>query len=101
MLVNQRGVIKLHVYEGPLCTQAKGCDHENLRALENHLKAMLWEIESQVCNWWALKPSVKWTWTMLRDCNIVYGPSKIVGSPGPHHGNILFLEAKWQFDFLP
>ena len=38
---------------GPLYPRAKGRDHEILRALEKHPKAIPCEIELQFCNGWA------------------------------------------------
>jgi len=35
---------------GSLYTQTKSCDHENLRALENHPMAIPWDIGIQICN---------------------------------------------------
>jgi hypothetical protein len=37
--------------KGPLYTQTKSHDHENLRALEHHAKVVLWEIEIQFLKW--------------------------------------------------
>jgi hypothetical protein len=56
-----------------------------LRAHETHPKAVLWGIKVQVCNWWALKLSVKWKWIMLRDYDVCLGSS-------PHCHNVTFLE---------
>ena len=49
------------------------------------------ETKIQICNRWVLKLSVKWKWNMLRDRNMFYGQSKIIGVPGPHHDNVIFL----------
>ena len=35
------------------------------RALEFNLKPLLCDTKIQVCDWWTLKLSVKWKWTML------------------------------------
>ena len=85
-------------YLASLYTQTKSRDHENLKALENHAKPVVCEIRVHFCNWWALKLSVKWKWTMLRDCNMLYRQHKIIQhihSPGPHHGNIIFIGANY------
>ena len=57
-------------------------DHENPKGLENHAKAGFWEIEIQFCNWWVLKFSGKWKWTMLRTYSLIYdGPQALRASP--------------------
>jgi hypothetical protein len=60
----------------------------SMKTLDNHP----WEIIIQFCNWLALKFSVKWKWTMLRDRNISYGQSKLIDKLGSHQGNIKFQE---------
>lgn len=55
------------------CPRAVIHDRENIRAFENRLKAVVWEIEILYCNWWALEViSVTWKWTMLKEYNIFH-----------------------------
>ena len=72
-LVNQ-GVV-LHAYQAPWPWNSKGP----------------WEINIHCGNWWALKFSVKWKWTMLRDHNI----SSCL-DPG-HDFNVIFIGANGNF----
>ena len=53
----------------------------------------------QNCKTMALKFSA--TWIMLSDCAIFYLLLEIIGSWGPHHGNIGFFRSQWQFNSLP
>ena len=53
-----------------LHTWTKSHDHEIGKAFENHPNAIQWEIDIQLCNRLAHKLSIKWKWTMLRNCHI-------------------------------
>ena len=57
---------------GPLHTQAKGHDHEMVRPLPTIHRPYHRCSKSHFGYWWALKYSVKWKWTMLRDHCIFY-----------------------------
>ena len=66
---------------------------------DNHLKechklqTKWWRVTHFLCTLLWLDSSVKWKWTMLRDRILFYGQSKIVGSLGPHHDDMIFLGA--------
>lgn len=64
------------------------CENEERGVLRFIQMPFLWETAFPFYIWWVLKLSVKWKWTVLRDCNIC-------SCSGPHYifGSIKFLEA--------
>ena len=75
-----------------VCIWTKSCDHENRSAFENHPKAILWRSTST----FAIDgpSSLVGSWSGLREGRRhILWMSKIVGSPGPNHGNIILLKS--------
>lgn len=96
--VNMRRLRRTHMLNSvePLDTQTKSRKYENLRALEDHPRAIELELGIQFCSWWAFKLGVKVD--HVEGLQHMFGFRFGYGSPP---WQLKIYRSQWQSNWLP